>query len=93
MAPALLDLRGGDDDLVGELAERALRLAGHEPDRPVERTRSLEGQRRPALVAEHDEHVGLPRREHELQRLLRPAACLRRVKRGSAARVQHAACG
>ena len=57
VAPALLDLRRRDDDLVGELAERAVRLAGHEPDRAFEGARGLERELRVALVADDDERV------------------------------------
>ena len=45
----------------------------------------LDRERRPALVADDDEEVGLRRREHGLERLERLAAGLRGVERRAAA--------
>ena len=42
VAPALLDFRSGDYDLVRELAQRALGLPGHQPDGAAEGPRALE---------------------------------------------------
>ena len=60
-------------------------FAGHEPLRAGERLRGLERQRRPALVADEHEHIGLGRLEHELERVDPVAGGLRGVERGAAA--------
>ena len=93
MTPALLDLGSHDDDLVRRLAERAVRLSGHEPHRPVERARRLEAHRGATLVADDDQGIRPLRPQHELQRLLRPARGLRRVERGAAPGVQDPSLG
>ena len=59
VAPALLDRRRADDDLVAELGDRAVGLAGDEPPRAAPRLRRRERQRRLALVGDEDEQVGL----------------------------------
>ena len=85
VAVALLEPWGADDDLVAQRCERALRLPGHEPLRPGEGARRLDGQRRPALVADEDEQVGLGRCEHRLERLDAVARGLGGVERRAAA--------
>ncbi len=58
MAPALLDLRSGDDHLVAELGNRAVGFPGHEPTRSAPRASRLERERRLALVRDEHEHIG-----------------------------------
>ena len=91
VAPAPFDLRRADDHLVREVGLRALRLARDQPDGPVKAPRGLERQRSRALVADRDEEVRAARPQHELERLLGPAAGPRGVERGAAAGVEHAA--
>ena len=92
VAPALLDLRRADDDLVAEVGDRPVLPSGHEPPRAAPGARGLERERRLALVRDAHEQVGLPlRTQHELERLHRVApglchSCLGRVERRPAAR-------
>ena len=68
------------------VGERALGLAGDEPPRAAPRPRRLERERRLALVADDHEQLCVALRpEHELERLHRVPAGLRRVERGAAA--------
>ena len=85
VAPALLDRRRRNDDLVRELREWALGRTRHQPRGPAEGLHRLDRERRLALVRDDDEQVGVGRREHRLQRLHCPAAGLRRVERRPAA--------
>ena len=89
VAPAPLDLGRRHDDLFGELAEWALRLGRDQPDRTGERARSLERERRVALVADATRTFGLRPAQDKLERLLSPAARLGGVERRTATGVEH----
>ena len=99
VAPALLDRRRADDDLVARLGERALGLARDQPRLARPGLRGLERERRLAFVAHAHEDVGVALRpEHELERLNRVAPRLRGVEGRTAAgeeqpRIREAAIG
>jgi hypothetical protein len=86
VAPALLDLRRADDDLVAKLGDRPVRLPGDEPARPSPGTRRLERERRLALVRDDDEEIGVAfGPQDQLERLHRFPTGHRCVERGPAA--------
>jgi hypothetical protein len=91
VAHALLDGRRHDDDLLGELGQRAFGRPGHEVDGPGEGTGRLERESRRPLVADRDEDVRLGRRDDRVERLHRVPARLGRVERRPAAREDDAA--
>ena len=62
VTPRPLDLRRADDDLVDELRERRVGIAGHEPHVAAEGALGFDRQRGLALVRDADHDVGRRRR-------------------------------
>ena len=86
VAPARLDLRRADDNLVAELGDRPVGASGHEPAGTAPHASSFERERRLALVGDEHEQVGFAfRAQGELERLHGIAPGHRGVERRPAA--------
>ena len=86
VAPALLDRRRADHDLVAQLGDRPVGPPGHEPPRAAPGACRFERERRLALVGDDDEQVGVAfRPQHELECLHGISPGHGRVERGAAA--------